>query len=53
MLTLAETIASNEKIINKQIIDWKRYERKQSAPNGRYYSSICLEELRTTIKTLS
>jgi hypothetical protein len=44
-------IASNNRIINDWIINWKGYERKQSWPNLRYYYSM--EVLKKTIKNLS
>jgi hypothetical protein len=33
-------------------MNWKEYGRKQAWPNLRYYPSICLEELRKTMKKL-
>jgi hypothetical protein len=44
----SDYIASNDRIMN-----WKVYGRKRSWPNLRYYSGICLEELRKTTNTLS
>jgi hypothetical protein len=35
------------------MMDWKGCGRKWQWPNSRYYSSICQEGLRKTMKTLT
>jgi hypothetical protein len=48
MLTVTTTIQCQK--TGWIIMNWKECRRKQLWPNFRYYASICLEELRKTIK---